>query len=659
MHEVYDVEIPGIVWAIALAVVVSVLIFNYSKSAAAHRLEILKLQKLAADEIARAEQEEQEHFLSMRLRATRPVIQNLSSPSLIANHSSIASLSIEPLQVAQSGLVKEASTVSLLTQKPNTTLESTSIIPAHRPAPDSYTLASRGLCAVCSTPTKKQCSRCKSVKYCSRDCQSSHWSHTHKWECVPKKKISTHAVQLDSVQSSPKSNSHSTEDDSSSDQGDSQEEVKEERSSGSFVKPPRIVEPCAVDGRLPNPSKILFPYEDFVKLYCDSHLRLVPCGLINCGNSCFANVVLQCLTFTRPLAAYLLKDCHKEECRRNNWCFMCELQNHIHKVRGSQSPFSPLQIVSQIRNIGDHMGYGRQEDAHEFMRVAIDSMQSICLDNVGGERSVDQRTQETTLIQHIFGGHLQSQVRCMECHHESYKYENMMDLTVEIHGNVETLEDALGQFTTTEWLDGENKYKCDSCNAYVKAWKRLVIHEAPNILTIALKRFQSGKYGKLNKRVSFPEILDMSSYMSAEGDEPPIYELYGVVVHIDMFNASFFGHYICYIKDFQGLWYEVDDKKVKEVEPDKALQQRAYMLLYSRTSVRQAPTVEQKGMQISGGAMTSSNHSEKAPLPNGKHVWQRRTITLESTDGYTGAITANNGNILDTEPGYFRHIEGI
>ena len=30
-------------------------------------------------------------------------------------------------------------------------------------------------------------------------------------------------------------------------------------------------------------------------------------------------------------------------------------------------------------------------------------------------------------------------------------------------------------------------YRCD---AYVKAWKRLVIHKAPNILTIALKRFQ-------------------------------------------------------------------------------------------------------------------------------------------------------------------------
>ena len=53
------------------------------------------------------------------------------------------------------------------------------------------------------------------------------------------------------------------------------------------------------------------------------------------------------------------------------------------------------------------------------------------------------------------------QVKCMKCNHESYKYENMMDLAVEIHGNVDTLEDALARFTASEWLDGDNKYRCN------------------------------------------------------------------------------------------------------------------------------------------------------------------------------------------------------
>lgn len=35
-----------------------------------------------------------------------------------------------------------------------------------------------------------------------------------------------------------------------------------------------------------------------------------------------------------------------------------------------------------------------------------------------------------------------------------------MDLTVEIDGDIGTLEEALKQFTHTETLDGENKYRC-------------------------------------------------------------------------------------------------------------------------------------------------------------------------------------------------------
>jgi hypothetical protein len=36
----------------------------------------------------------------------------------------------------------------------------------------------------------------------------------------------------------------------------------------------------------------------------------------------------------------------------------------------------------------------------------------------------------------------------------------MMDLTVEIEGNIGKLEDALRRFTSAEILDGDNKYQC-------------------------------------------------------------------------------------------------------------------------------------------------------------------------------------------------------
>lgn len=397
------------------------------------------------------------------------------------------------------------------------------------------------VCAVCASIGKKQCSGCKNVRYCSTACQSKHWRDGHKQKCQELKL--------------------------------SKKEKASVCDSKSSIKHPLL-------------KQVLFPYEDFINLFNWEDEGYSPCGLLNCGNSCYANVVLQCLSCTRPLIAYLLKIGHDRKCRRNDWCFLCELEAYVKRTRQNARPFSPINILSRLPNIGGNLGYGKQEDAHEFMRFAIDTMQSVCLDEYGGEKALHPTSQETTLIQYIFGGHLKSQVKCSKCNKISYRHENMMDLTVEIHGDAESLEECLDQFTAEEWLDGENMYKCDGCNDYVKACKRLAVHHAPNILTIALKRFQSGRFGKLNKRVSFPETLDLGPYMSEPGNGTDIYRLYAVVVHIDMLNASYFGHYICYTKDFNGNWYRIDDCKVTNADLDEVLAQGAYMLLYKRTSVR-------------------------------------------------------------------------
>lgn len=238
--------------------------------------------------------------------------------------------------------------------------------------------------------------------------------------------------------------------------------------------------------------EMLFPYEYFIELF-DTDIKFLPCGLVNCGNSCFANAVLQCLTHTQPLVAYLLGGDHGRHCKSVDWCFMCALQQHAVKVI-QQRPFSPSNILSHLSNIGRGLDFGNQEDAHEFMISAIHLMQSICLDGAGGENAVDACTEETTLIHHIFGGLLQSQVTCKQCRHQSNSYEIMMDLTVEINRNVRSLEDALAQFSAHEFLHGENKYKCDRCDAYVDAYKRIAVHEAPNVLVVTLKRFKKEEF---------------------------------------------------------------------------------------------------------------------------------------------------------------------
>lgn len=112
--------------------------------------------------------------------------------------------------------------------------------------------------------------------------------------------------------------------------------------------------------------------------------------------SCYANAVLQCLAFTRPLTSYFLQGLHSKTCkflfmspillepfwlmpfslyisflfigRKEEWCFICEFEHLILKAREGKSPLSPIRILSKIHKIGGHLGHGREEDAHEFLR---------------------------------------------------------------------------------------------------------------------------------------------------------------------------------------------------------------------------------------------------------------------------------------------------
>lgn len=45
-------------------------------------------------------------------------------------------------------------------------------------------------------------------------------------------------------------------------------------------------------------------------------------------------------------------------------------------------------------------------------------------------------------------------------------------------------------------------------------------------------------------------------------DKAPVYDLYGVVVHLDTMNATFSGHYVCYVKNTQKKWFKIDDSVV-------------------------------------------------------------------------------------------------
>uniref|UniRef100_A0A671R1C4 Ubiquitin carboxyl-terminal hydrolase n=1 Tax=Sinocyclocheilus anshuiensis TaxID=1608454 RepID=A0A671R1C4_9TELE len=285
------------------------------------------------------------------------------------------------------------------------------------------------------------------------------------------------------------------------------------------------------------PQKVLFSPDRLCLKWNQGHR--VGAGLHNLGNTCFLNSTLQCLTYTAPLANYMLTREHSKTCK-------C--------ARFFSINYKEPLFTDELR-IGKHFRFGSQEDAHEFLRYTVDAMQKSCLPG----NKLDRQTQATTFVHQIFGGYLRSRVKCLNCKAVSDTFDPFLDISLEIK-TAQTLSKAFEQFVKPEQLDGDNAYKCSKCKKMVTASKRFTIHRSSNVLTISLKRFTNFSGGKSTKDVRYTEYLDLCPFMSQSHGDPQIYALYAVLVHSGF--SCHAGHYYCYIKASNGQWYQMNDSSV-------------------------------------------------------------------------------------------------
>ncbi|KAG8145655.1 hypothetical protein E2320_012141 [Naja naja] len=96
------------------------------------------------------------------------------------------------------------------------------------------------------------------------------------------------------------------------------------------------------------PQKVLFPAEKICLKWQKMHR--VGAGLQNLGNTCFLNSALQCLTYTPPLANYMLSYEHSKTCHEQGFCMMCTMQGHINQaLSNSGTVIKPMSVINELR----------------------------------------------------------------------------------------------------------------------------------------------------------------------------------------------------------------------------------------------------------------------------------------------------------------------
>ncbi|XP_017691450.1 PREDICTED: ubiquitin carboxyl-terminal hydrolase 42-like isoform X2 [Lepidothrix coronata] len=316
------------------------------------------------------------------------------------------------------------------------------------------------------------------------------------------------------------------------------------------------------------------------KICMDWHQRQRPgAGLLNLGNTCYINVILQCLTYTPPLANYLLSHEHSQSCQQQGFCMMCVMEVHIRKVlHSSASAILPGVVLRDLKFIGEEFESGRAGDAYEFLRCALNAMQRACLSSSSDS---DISSQETTIVHQIFGGFMRSRVTCLSCQAVTDSYKAFLDVSLDIRA-ASSLTTVLEDCVTPKELDLKECFKCRKCKKKVAASKRVTIHQAPRVLTLCLERADQWTGKKISKFVDYPEYLDLRPYMSDTAGEPLLCSLYAIVVHSG--DTCLEGHFFCYTKASNGLWYKMDDESVDSCDTHTVLGQQAYLLFYARCS---------------------------------------------------------------------------
>ncbi|VDN24803.1 unnamed protein product [Gongylonema pulchrum] len=312
-------------------------------------------------------------------------------------------------------------------------------------------------------------------------------------------------------------------------------------------------------------------------------------GLVNLGNTCFMNCIIQAIVHTPHLKDYFLTNQHHCNSSPHSSvdCIMCELSNIFQEFyKGDITPYKPSRFLKLVWRHERHLAGYEQQDAHEFFMAALN----------------------------VLHRHSGSMLLFYELNFRfvSTTFDPFWDISLDVAQEAllspysmststsqqVTLEDCLRRYIKPEHL-GETK--CARCETSEESTKQFTLNTLPMVACFHLKRFEhSLSYRKkMDIKVKYPQIIDMTPFttafrerLAADGTDRKTsiagdlltrnrnkYELFAVVNHTGTMES---GHYTCYIRHQHNQWFQCDDQTISKAPVENVLSSQGYLLFYHK-----------------------------------------------------------------------------
>lgn len=363
----------------------------------------------------------------------------------------------------------------------------------------------------------------------------------------------------------------------------------------------------------PTAAAVLRHFDEVRLMWDASFAHAALRGLHNEGNTCFLNATVQCLLACPPFIGFLRSLRGRGlPCPAPTLTELVRFAEAFELEKKANTQLVPLAAKAHFAAVIKKLAGtpGRQEDAHEFLSLLLDTVHEELragsakarAGGGSGESGAHHKTAahnetnewnevgrknktsklrtaefEDTAVTRIFGCKLRSCLKSRGAKQSiTQELFNALPLDVSVH-QIRSLDDALLGFMSAESLDWE-----------VRASKEYKFERMPGVLVVHLKRFAFSAAGgdKIAKHIEFPERLVIPTKLlgpHAGGSEKErrSYDLFGVVEHHGHTLQS--GHYTASIKRDQH-WYHVDDTTINPTTIQTVLRRQAYLLFYLRAS---------------------------------------------------------------------------